>query len=147
MKYISLIVLCTLWIRGYSQNAETGKITVTIVNEKKDALENGTVELLKTSDSSLVKIAITDKSGIAEFEKIYLGSYLLRVSLVNYAITYSAPFDLSAAQKVLQLPVLVLHTKSTQMGEVVVTSRKPFIQKLSDRIVVNVENSIVSAGS
>ncbi|MES1220858.1 MAG: outer membrane beta-barrel family protein [Bacteroidota bacterium] len=147
MKYISLIVLCTLWIRGYSQNAETEKVTVTIVNEKKDALENGTVELLKTSDSSLVKIAITDKSGIAEFEKIHWGSYLLRVSLVNYAITYSAPFDLSAAQNVLQLPVLVLHTKSTQMGEVVVTSRKPFIQKLSDRIVVNVENSIVSAGS
>jgi len=30
---------------------------------------------------------------------------------------------------------------------VTVTGRKPFIQKLSDRIVVNVENSIVSAGS
>lgn len=33
------------------------------------------------------------------------------------------------------------------MKEVVVTGRKPFIQRLSDRLVVNVENSIVSAGS
>ena len=33
------------------------------------------------------------------------------------------------------------------MKEVVVEGKKPFIQKLTDRIVVNVDNSIISAGS
>ena len=37
--------------------------------------------------------------------------------------------------------------KTTGLKEVTVTIQKPFIQKLSDRIVVNVENSIISAGS
>lgn len=33
------------------------------------------------------------------------------------------------------------------LKEVTVTTKKPFLQKLTDRIVVNVENSIVNAGS
>lgn len=42
---------------------------------------------------------------------------------------------------------MVLQPATSQLGGVTVTARKPFIQKLSDRIVVNVENSNVSAGS
>ena len=42
---------------------------------------------------------------------------------------------------------IILHPVSKQLGEVTVNSKKPFIQKLSDRIVVNVESSIISAGS
>ena len=41
--------------------------------KKPVALENATVELIKAKDSSLVKVAITDKNGIAEFEKISFG--------------------------------------------------------------------------
>src|SRR5205085_12079710 len=60
---------------------------------------------------------------------------------------YSSPFSLSAEQATITLPTITLLPKTSQLGGVTVTGRKPFIQKLSDRIVVNVENSIVSAGS
>jgi len=103
--------------------------------------------LLKSVDSSLVKISLTDKAGIAEFEKIRFGSYIVKATMSNYAVELSKPFTSSAEQADFKLPNLLLKPKSTQMGEVVVTARKPFIQKLNDRIVVNVENSIVSAGS
>src|SRR5690606_31545666 len=45
------------------------------------------------------------------------------------------------------LPNINLQRQAKQIEGVTVKSEKPFIQKLTDRIVVNVENSIVSAGS
>ena len=46
----------------------------------------------------------------------------------------------------LRISVLLVQ-KSSEMKEVVVEGKRPFIQKLTDRIVVNVDNSIISAGS
>src|SRR5690606_3294889 len=45
------------------------------------------------------------------------------------------------------LPNINLQRQAKQIEGVTVTAQKPFIQKLTDRIVVNVDNSIVSAGS
>jgi iron complex outermembrane recepter protein len=136
-----LAVICT----AFMATAQAGsKISITILNEQKQGLENATVELRKSKDSSLVKAAITDRSGVAEFENIKAGAYLLRTSMVNYVPQYSAVFTVGSD---MQIPAMVLQAASGEMKGVTVTGKKPFIQKLSDRIVVNVENSIVSAGA
>ncbi|HEX6192266.1 MAG TPA: TonB-dependent receptor [Chitinophagaceae bacterium] len=140
-------VLGLLLLLSAGALAQGGKITATIVNEQQSPLENLTVELLKSKDSVLVKAAITDKNGIALFENTRFGDYLLRVTAVNYSTAFSGPFTLSAEQPDLNTPKISLQTRAAQLSGVTVTARKPFIQKLSDRIVVNVENSIVSAGS
>lgn len=130
-----------------AQAPSRGKFTVTIVNEQNAPLENVTVQLLRSKDSSLVKAAISDKTGLAEFENIRFGSYILKSSMVNHTVAYSAAFNLSAEQSELQLPALTMQRASGNMQEVVVAAKKPFIQKLTDRIIVNVDNSIVNAGS
>lgn len=71
----------------------------------------------------------------------------MRVTLVNFATQYSSPFTITAEQPDASLPKIILQPRSGQLLGATVTARKPFIQKLSDRIVVNVENSIASAGS
>jgi len=147
MKKIVLVIL-TMWT-GIILNAQTsrGNISVTIVNEQQMPLENATVELRKAKDSSLAKIAISDKNGIAEFENILFGKYLLKVSMSGRAVQYSSSFELSADQPQLSVSKISLQPDTKQLNNVTVNARKPFIQKLNDRIVVNVENSIVSAGS
>lgn len=146
-----LILLTAVFLSGVIVIAQspsgTGKLSVIILNEKQAALENATVELLRSKDSSLVKVAIPDKTGLALFENIRFGSFILRASMVNYTTYYSPVFSLSAEQPEYRLNTVSLQTKPAQMEQVVVYARKPFIQKLTDRIVVNVENSIVSAGS
>ncbi|MFL5773914.1 MAG: outer membrane beta-barrel protein [Flavisolibacter sp.] len=129
-------------------NAQSkGKIAVTVQNNHVP-VDGATVELLKSTDSSLVKIAVTDKSGTAEFENISFNDYFVRASTVAMNTQTSAKFTLSENQKEIALPVLTLISKNTtEMQGVTVTAKKPFIQKLNDRIVVNVENSIISAGS
>src|SRR5688572_12394601 len=127
--------------------AQTGSLRVNISNSQQLAVENATAEILRAKDSGLVKSAISNKSGDIEIDNIRFGDYILKVSAVNFEPYFSAPFTVSAEKTDVSLARVQLQQRSTQLGEVTVTSKKPFIQKLTDRIVVNVESSIVSAGS
>lgn len=129
-----------------AQTIHTGKISATVKNENQNVLPNATVHLLKSKDSSLVKVAITDNNGVAEFEHLAFGNYLLKATMVNHVPQFSAPVTLSAIQSNTPVAIL-LAQRSSEMKEVLVEAKKPFIQKLTDRIVVNVDNSIISAGS
>jgi iron complex outermembrane receptor protein len=135
---------CLLALAGFVAKAQTanyGKILVPV----SAATESATVQLLKAQDSGLVKVAVTDKDGNAEFEHIPFGSYRVKVSMVNFTTYISKIFELSASS--LTLDQITLSKSDKQMQEVVVSAKKPFIQKFSDRIVVNVDNSVVNAGS
>ncbi|MEP6617054.1 MAG: TonB-dependent receptor [Ginsengibacter sp.] len=124
-----------------------GKIRVSLLNDHQQPAENVTVHLMNSSDSSLLKAAITDKDGFADFDHIRMGTFFLKVTAINFATYYSKPFQLTAEKSDLILPAIEITKKSEQLNEILVSGKKPFIQKLNDRIVVNVENSIVSAGS
>ncbi|HMK05414.1 MAG TPA: outer membrane beta-barrel protein [Ferruginibacter sp.] len=144
---ITLLFIITVFLPAIAQENSRGKVKASVTSNQLAAHENITVELRKAKDSSLVKVAITDKAGQAEFENIRPGSYFIKTTPVNYKPQYSAAFTLSAEQLSVQVPSLTLQPVAAELGGVTVTGRKPFIQKLSDRIVVNVDNSIVSAGS
>jgi len=147
MKAKLLFIICFLVaLVTAAQPPGTGKIIIVVRAENENELENATVELLNARDSTLVKADITDVKGIADFQKIALGSYLAKVTLLNYSIKYSNIIELSSSQTISETQ-LRLQQHSTQLGGVTVTGRKPFIQKLNDRLIVNVENSIVNAGS
>jgi hypothetical protein len=147
MRKLVLTIGCVVYCLLVIAQSPKGSVEVHIINEQRSSLENATVELLRSKDSSLARTAITDKNGTAEIENISFGSYLLKISMVNHATQYSNVFTIGAEQTSLRVPEIALPPRSTDIGGVTVTSRKPFIQKLTDRIVVNVENSIVSAGS
>lgn len=144
---ILLILSAALSLSTLAQTPK-GKVTIAVTTEQKTALEGATVELLRSKDSGLVKTALTDKAGLAEFEPALLQTYLIRASNVGHQAQYSQPFTLSAEQPTITVPTLSLAAKAVnQLAGVTVTAKKPFIQRLNDRIVVNVESSIVSAGS
>jgi iron complex outermembrane recepter protein len=125
-----------------------GRASVNIINEQNAPVESATVELLRSKDSALVKVALTDKAGKAEFDNLAFDNYLLRTTAVNLATKYSDVFTISESEPIAVLPVLNMKVKTgTEMQGVTVVAKKPFIQKLSDRIVVNVDNSIVNVGS
>jgi predicted phage tail protein len=97
MKKTGLIIIALF--SGLMIKAQKGTIKSSVVNAQQVALENATVELIKSSDSSLVKAAFTDKSGFIEIENIPFGNYLLRISSVNYNSAYTSVFTLSASVK------------------------------------------------
>ena len=145
-KILLSFLLTIITLTSFAQTSN-GKISVTIQNENHSAIENTTVQLLKSKDSFLVKVGISNNKGVADFDHIAFGSYLVKVSEVNHAQQYSVPFNLSTEQPSVLVPAISLVARSGQLKEVAVSTKRPFIQKLSDRIVVNVDNSIVNAGS
>ena len=145
--YLFLMALVFLSITSIAQSSKNGKINVSIRNEQQQFLENATAELLRFKDSSLLKAAISDKTGAVVFENLATGNYRIRISMVGYTTLYSGSIVIDESAKEVNVGTITLQTAVNSMSDVTVTSRKPFIQKLTDRIVVNVESSIVSAGS
>ncbi|RYY97108.1 MAG: TonB-dependent receptor [Chitinophagaceae bacterium] len=145
-KILLALVLQVAAIAAFAQ-ATGGAVSITITNESSAALEGATVEIRKAADSSLVKTALTDRAGAAGVERLAAGEYLLHVSMTGHAPAWSAPFAVTDGASV-RVPALRLAAGAAkELQGVTVAARKPFIQKLSDRIVVNVENSIISAGA
>jgi outer membrane receptor protein involved in Fe transport len=141
--FISLIL-----IASFARAQQNGKISVTVFNDQNLPVENATVELLRSKDSILVKTALSDKSGLTEFENIKFNSYILRAAAVGLNTTYTNSFALNESQTLVQLPSISLkQMPASQLQNVTVSAKKPFIQKLTDRIVVNVESSMLNAGS
>ncbi len=123
------------------------KITVPVVNAQRAAMAQATVELLRASDSSLVKAAITDSSGVATFEKVNEGVYLFRVTVVNYQAQYSTLYQLPLAETAGQIPAIMVEPNSVALKGVTVIAKKPFIQQLPGKTIINVDASITNAGT
>ena len=130
-----------------AQTVERGSMIGKIIDEQQKPIEGVTAELLRAKDTSLVKVAISNKFGIIEFEQILFGSYFIRITSVTHEKFFSPVKDLSANNNAITINDIILKPAAKELQTVQVTGRKPFIQQMTDRIVVNVENSVVNAGS
>jgi len=117
-----------------------------VADDQQAPLENATIELLRKPDSVRVKTALTDKAGSATLSNIPPGEYLARLSMINYETLYY-PVSITTQDPNPAAISISMRKQVAALGAVTVTAKKPFIQKLSDRIVVNVASSIMSAGS
>ena len=129
-----------------ASSQSTGTLRFSFKNFTGLAMENAAVQLRKSKDSSLVKVGITGHDGEIEFQNINFGTYLLYISPSDQVSKYYGPYTLSSVGTI-TIPAITLEQVSVALKEIVVNTKKPFIQKLSDRIVVNVDNAIVNAGS
>jgi iron complex outermembrane recepter protein len=145
------IFLCCFVLASFfgvaQQPAFNGTVTIR-VTDKSTPIEGATVELRTEKDSKLVKTEISGKDGLTLFENVREGTYILTASAVGFNKASTAAFEVSPAKPAIELPAFTMEAAaSSQLSGVTVTAKKPFIQRLNDRIVVNVEGSIVSAGS
>ncbi|WP_207532330.1 TonB-dependent receptor [Desertivirga arenae] len=107
--------------------------------------EFATVLLSKRSDSTLVKSALTTALGRYTFNNIAPGSYLIRTSLLGFK---RAERGIEISTKNVDVPeIRLVAAAASQLKEVTVTAKKPFLEQRPDKLVVNVDASATSAGS
>ena len=145
-RFFTCLLFVTTSIFAFAQTGK-GKATITVLNEQKGPVEGATVELLHSKDSSLVKTALADKSGVVDIEGITSSTYLFRITAVGFQPVYSKTFAVKEGETTAMATVSLAATTGNAMEGVTVSARKPFIQRLNDRLIVNVDNSVVSAGS
>jgi iron complex outermembrane recepter protein len=124
-------------------NAQT-KLTGSIIGNQKP-IEAATINLLKSKDSSIVKMQVSNKEGVYEFTNVAKGNYLLLTQTLGYAKQYRAVQITN--EKEIQIPTIELIATSKNLSDVTVTSRKPLIEQKLDKTIVNVEASPSNVGA
>ncbi len=145
----NLVVLFAILISSVAAMAQTGKgkITGKVTDGSTKTVEAATASLLKAADSSVVKMAVTDKAGAYTFENIAAGKYLVSITAVGYTKLYTAGLEITPAGNTVALATAELAQASKNLGGVTVTARKPLIEQKIDRTIVNVEASITNTGN
>ena len=137
------VILCAI-----AAGQSPGKISVLVQNSKNLPVENATAALLKSNGKQLVKSALADKNGQVFFDNIAAGTYRIKISAIGFEDKITDSILISDAGNTIELPAVVLeHKPSSELKGVTVSAKKPFVQRLNDRLIVNVDNSVVNAGS
>jgi len=121
------------------------QVSGTIRDNSGRALPGTTITLKKTRDSSVIKLAVTDKSGKYAFENIPVGRYFITASEIGFAPAATAPFRISD-QKTVSLPDLVLNESASSLKGITVTYNKPLIEVRADKMILNVAGSVNDVG-
>ena len=141
-----LIMLFVIIGQSFAQD-KSGKVSGLITDDKQKAIDGATVSLLRSKDTGLVKVGVTDKNGHYEFEKIANGDYLVSVTVAGFQKKLGEPFTISAGKASVNLNAIHLIPVGKSLEQVTVTGKRPLIENKIDRTVVNVEAAPTNAGA
>jgi hypothetical protein len=121
--------------------------TYTLSGEVKDdtaaAVPFASVFLLATTDSTLVKGTSADENGLFTIDGITEGLYFLKASYIGQT-SENLALDIT---KDVKIGALIIAQSSQVLDEVVVTAGRPVVERKVDRLVFNVENTVLSQSS
>jgi hypothetical protein len=147
MKHLfNLLAAFSISIVSFAQNS--GKILGAIKdggNQK--IIDAATISLLKAKDSSIAKVAVTDKDGNFTFENVKAGSYLVLATSLGHSKVYSNSVQISSDQDLVNVGVLQLVPIDKNLKEVVVSSKRQLIERKIDKTVINVDAAISNEGT
>jgi hypothetical protein len=135
-----LILACS--IHATADPVVKGKLTDT----KGASLPFAAILLKNTTDSALYKGEITNENGDFNFENVKAGEYFLQVQLTEFS-KMNIPLSVNDNSGEIDLGTISVTESSQELKTVTIAAEKPFIERQVDKTVVNVENSIVHAGS
>jgi len=123
------------------------QIQGTIHDSKNQPILFANVLLLNQQDSSLVAGILGSDVGTFTITNFVPGKYLIKTSAVGYKNAISEPFEIKSSNEHIHLSPIIVEEDITQVDEVQVIAKKPIYEQQVDRLIINVEKSITSAGS
>jgi hypothetical protein len=142
-----LVLFLTIW--GLLSSATIAQqVTGTVKDEQGKGIEKATVSLLRSKDSSVIKLAVTAASGKYSFTAPGIGTYLISATYVGYSPMYSTAIEVSGTADIPVPDMTMMIDKTTgNLGDVTVTSKKPMVEVRADKTILNVEGTINATGT
>lgn len=131
-------LMCLIQVQAQNQ------IQGAVIDEKGLPLAYANVLLFAATDSSLIKGQVTTEEGTYLLDDLNHGNYFIVINMLGFQELRTETFLLATKK---DLGVTVLKEDVTQLEAVEVLAKKPLFQQEIDRLVINVENTITSAGS
>lgn len=137
----------TFQLNEVAAQSATAKAQISgkVLDDKGQPLQAVVLRLQKASDSSLVKVSVSEANGQFEFLGIVPGKYFYAASLLGFKTLQSVPFDVVAPSTL--LPEFRMETQGQKLKDVTVSVNRPLVEVKADKMVLNVENSINATGS
>lgn len=101
---------------------------------------------LLLNDSTIVNSTISNLDGSFTIEKVQAGTYKLRIDHIEYKSYTTTSFSVTSNETKV-LPDIALERAINEIGEVVVTYRKPLIEIKADKLIFNVSTSPSASGT
>ena len=143
MKSFSLILVFILNLPAIQSVCAQSKIQGSVMTIADKPIDGANVLLLNKADSVLVKGTVTGASGVFNFENIKPGSFIISTSFSGFKTWFK---EINVDKEEINIGVIKLTNEDKEMAAVTVVARKPMFEQKIDRMVVNVKNSITSAG-
>lgn len=140
MKYQLLFFLLLICASSFCQ-----RVTGSAKDRQGRSLSGATIVLHQLKDSSIARMAVADAGGNYEFTTVLPGHYFISGSYTDHITANSVAFEINSPGS-LTLPDLVLE-KSGNLGEIVITSKKPMVEVKADKMILNVEGTINAVGT
>lgn len=123
-----LVLYCQIEIKGF------------LIDQESTPLPFANIAIFTESDSALYKVHLTEENGSFRFE-VPTDYYFIKFSYVGYedvvkSISSSTDFH-----------EIVFKNASTRLADVTVKASKPLLQRSHEKLIVNVENSILAGGN
>jgi iron complex outermembrane receptor protein len=115
-----------------------------LLSSEDEAVPFASVLVKKTSDSSVVKVGISDTLGIYNVTGIVNGNYFSTYKAVGFEDRNSEPFEIKGADLDLGETIMII---DGQLSTVTVTQVRPVVEIHPDKTVFNVDNTINATGS
>lgn len=136
------LLLFFLAFLGYCQiaHSQSYQLTGTVKDELGETIPFASVFLLQATDSVMVKGTSADEQGIFLIADIDPGLYIVQSSYIGKS-SEGLPLDIRSDIKI---GALIIPQQVEQLDEVVVVSARPRVERKVDRLVFNVENTVLS---
>jgi iron complex outermembrane recepter protein len=141
MKRYLFIFFAAFWIGHAAANITGGTVSGKIITAEQKPVEFAVVTLLKASDSSLVKGALTNSEGKFTLEDLPAGEFFISASCAGYTKKQELPFELGENQAITVADIMLEAVK--EMAEVAIVASQPLFVQKPGMLVMNVENSPV----
>ena len=139
MKLLFAILCITLGI-CHSVTGQTYTLQGEVRDQLSETIPFASVFLLTVTDSSLVKGTSADENGYFSITDINEGLYFLKATYVGQA---SKNLALEIVRDT-KIGAVIIEQLAEQLNEVTVMGNRPAVDRKVDRIVFNVENTVLS---
>ncbi|MDF4220243.1 outer membrane beta-barrel family protein [Maribacter sp. M208] len=142
---MKLLLAILFFIIGVSQfaHSQTFELKGEVKDQYQEPVAFASVFLVTAKDSVLAKGTSADENGAFLFTDINEGLYFLKASYVG-KVSNDLAIEIIKDTKI---GAIIIEQQAEQLNEVTVTSNKPVVKREVDRIVFNVENTVISQNS
>lgn len=118
-----------------------------VAGKNSQPIPYATAAILSAKDSSVVKGIVSNDQGFYEATNLAAGRYLVSFQAVGFRKMWTAVFDVNADAPSKDLGQFTLDENTENLSEVTVKAQRRLVEQKEDRMILNVENSVIAKGN